>query len=107
MTRADALDLAKRIPKEATDKVTVKIGCTNGEHLIHLIETVERTDGEPGKTRVSTDLTKAVDWDLHPLNRRNRPPKPSKKGERTADLASEDDVREALDTIYDPEEDNA
>lgn len=93
MTVTEALELAGRIQSEAVDKVTVRVGKTNGEGRVHLMY-----------ERQATTLKDPSEWDESPLRRRNAAKKHRTKRERVSELATEADLKDGLDTIYEPED---
>ena len=70
MTPDEANGLADRIPREAYRRTTAKVGVTNGEPVIHVID----HEAPDGRTRAHT-IRSEGEWHLspsHPLNRRTK-----------------------------------
>lgn len=74
MTKKEAQELARRIPKESATQTRTKIGQTNGAYLVHVVDTEARD-----KRTAAYNVASAAEWagsEHHKRNRRREAPAP-------------------------------
>lgn len=64
MTYDAAIALARKIKREATDKVKVTIGRTNGQSVLHIVNL-----GLTDRRFASNTITAPLGWHYHPWNK--------------------------------------
>jgi hypothetical protein len=93
MTHQEAVDLAKRIVRDANTPVRTVLGQTNGAWIIHVIDK---------ESRRSVNVASEGEWRTSQLNksvRDARPRRPRRSDRLEADQAT---IEAGLNTVFDP-----